>query len=114
MADTRIEQSGLGIASFVLSFFPGVLFLGILLISALFPNLYGDQTDPTYDGAAVGFFIAFWLLMFLLLNVIALGFGIAGVLQRRRKRTYAVLGMACSVLILVIAYTQDEYYLFFN
>ncbi len=114
MTDARIEYSEWGILSFALSLFPGILFLAFLLISAIFPNLYGDQDALTYDGAAVGFFIAFCLLMLLLLNVIALGFGIAGVLQRRRKRLYAFLGIACSVLILGISYVQDEYYLFFN
>ncbi len=113
MNDTRIEQSGIGIASVVLSFFPGMLFLVLLLISALLPNPYEARADLTYDGAAVGFFLAFWLLTLLLLNVIALGFGIAGVLQRRRKRLYAILGIACSVLVLGIAYIQDEFYLFF-
>jgi hypothetical protein len=51
--------------------------------------------------------------MLLLLTVVGLGFGVAAVLQRRRKRQYAVLGIACSVLVWVVAYLQDELYLFF-
>ncbi len=46
--------------------------------------------------------------MFLLFNVMALGFGIAGVPQRRRKRPCAVLGMACSTVVSVISYVEDE------
>jgi hypothetical protein len=52
--------------------------------------------------------------MLLLLTVVGLGFGVAAVLQRRRKRQYAVLGIACSALVWVVAYLRDELDLFFN
>ena len=98
----------------MLALLAGTLFLVILLISALLPDPASGRTDPMVDTTASGFFFAFWLLMLLLLNVMALGFGIAGVLQRRRKRSYAILGIACSILVLGIAYIQNEIYLFFN
>ena len=47
------------------------------------------------------------VLMALLSEIVALGLGIAGVLQRRRKRLFAFLGIACSVLVLVAAFTQN-------
>lgn len=54
------------------------------------------------------------LLTILLLDVVAFGLGMAGVIQWRRKRLYALLGIAGSGLLLVVAYVQDELYLFFN
>lgn len=53
-------------------------------------------------------------MLWCLTTVIGLGFGVADVLQRRRKRQYAVLGIACSVLVWVVAYLQDESHLFFH
>jgi hypothetical protein len=44
------------------------------------------------------------MLMCLMFVVVALGLGIAGMLQRRRKKLYAVLGTFVSVLVLLVAY----------
>lgn len=49
------------------------------------------------------------MLMLLVLTVlselVALGLGVVGMLQRRRERTFAFLGVACSVL-LAVAHAQ--------
>jgi hypothetical protein len=50
-------------------------------------------------------------LMTLLSEIAALGLGIAGALQRRCNRLSALLGVACSVLALVAAFTQNAIYL---
>jgi hypothetical protein len=115
MAETRIEHSGMAIASFVLSFFPGVLFLVLLLFFAFLPEPErGRAYPPAPELTPSGALLTLGILMLLFLTVIGLGFGVAAVLQRRRKRQYAVLGIACSVLVWVVAYLQDELYLFFN
>ena len=114
MAETRTEYSRMGIASFLLSFFPGVLFSLLLLIFALLPDPQSDRTYPPPELTPSGALLTLVLLVLLLLDVVALGLGMAGVLQRRRKRQYALLGMACSVLVLVVAYVQDQLFLFFN
>ena len=114
MAETRTEHSRMGITSFVLSFFPGVLFLVILLISALLPDPGRGRVYPPPELTPSGALLTLVLLTILLLDVVALGLGMAGVIQWRRKRLYALLGVACSVLLLVVAYVQDELYLFFN
>ena len=84
----------------------------ILLIGALLPDPERGRTYPPPELTPSGALLTLVLLMLLLLDVVTLGFGIAGVLQRRRKRLYAVLGIACGVLVLVVAYVQDELYLF--
>ena len=45
--------------------------------------------------------------MIVMSEISALVLGIAGVLQRRRKRLFAFLGIALSVLIFVFGYVQD-------
>ena len=45
------------------------------------------------------------VLMTVLSELVALALGIAGALQR--KRTFAFLGIACSILVLVVGYVQD-------
>ena len=44
MAETRTEHSRMGITSFVMSLFLGVLFLVILLVSALLPDPEGAES----------------------------------------------------------------------
>ena len=86
----------------------------ILLISAPLPDPERGRIYPPPELTPSGALFTLVILMLMLLNVVALGFGIAGVLQRRRKRLNALLGIACSVLVLMVAYVQDELYLFFN
>ncbi len=86
----------------------------ILLTSALLPDPERGRVYPPPELTPSGALFALVLLTILLLNVVALGFGMAGAIQRRRKRLYALLGIACSALLLVVAYVQDELYLFFN
>ena len=86
----------------------------ILLVGALLPDPDVGRVDPPPELMPLGALLTLVVLMTMFLNVVALGFGIAGVLQRRHKRLYALLGIACSLFVLVIAYVQDEMYLFFN
>jgi uncharacterized SAM-binding protein YcdF (DUF218 family) len=44
------------------------------------------------------------MLICLFFVLVALVLGVAGMLQRRRKKRYAVLGAFVSVLVLVVAY----------
>jgi hypothetical protein len=96
MTGARIEHSSLGIASFVLSFFPAVL----LLVISLMVQYAVSKLPPGTDTEAYGFWmfmLAVWTVLF---EIAALGLGIAGTLQRRRKRLFGFLGVVCSVLVL--------------
>ncbi|MDQ3659031.1 MAG: hypothetical protein M3338_05090 [Actinomycetota bacterium] len=46
------------------------------------------------------------MLMAILSELAALGLGVAGALQRRRKKSFAFLGVACSVLFLALIEAQ--------
>ncbi len=41
-------------------------------------------------------------------EIVALGLGIVGALQRQRKRLFAFLGVACSIFVLALINTQVE------
>ncbi len=103
MANERTEHSRIGIASFILSFVPGVL---LVVLVALILLLSG-MAPPGADETGFGFGIIMLVMMTLLSEIVALGLGIAGVLQRRRKRLFASLGIACSVLFMVALFTQN-------
>lgn len=76
-----------------------VLVLLILFLSSIAP----PGADETGFGAAVILVV----LMTLLSEIVALGLGVAGALQRRRKRLFAFLGITCSILVLVAVFTQN-------
>jgi hypothetical protein len=85
----------LGIASFVLSLVSVSLFrllLSVVFLSAVsVPEASGDIA-------------VLWARMVLLVQQVALVLGIAGALQRRRKRLLAFIGIAISGLLLVLDY----------
>ena len=94
MANARTEHSLLGIASFVLSFAPAALLA--ILVALVFMAAIKDP--PGADETGYGFLVLFLVLGTLLCQVVAMVLGVAGALQRRRERSYAFLGIACSVL----------------
>ena len=95
MAEVRTGHSRMGIASFVLSLVSVALFwllLPVVFLSAsLAPEASGDVA-------------VLWARMVTLVQQVALVLGIAGALQRRRKRSFAFIGIAISGLLLVLHY----------
>ncbi len=86
----------------MLSFFPAVLLLGMHWL-ALF--LISKQ-PPEADTVAYGFGMFVLVVLTALSEITALGLGIAGALQRHRKRLFAVVGVAGSVLVLAVINSQ--------
>ena len=85
----------MGIASFVLFLVSVGLFQ--LLLPVVFLSSY---LAPEASGDVA----VLWARMVTLLQQVALVLGIAGALQRRRKRLFAFLGITCSGLLLVLDY----------
>jgi hypothetical protein len=102
VAEARTEHSQLGIASFVVSLVPGILFL----VFALMVEYAVSKQPPDADTVAYGFWMLMLAVWTVLTEIVALGLGIAGVLQRRHKRLFAVLGVGCSILVLVVILSQ--------
>lgn len=97
----------MGVASFILAVASGMLFLILLaFVAYLTRQVESTPGPPDYD-AGVGVGVAGITALSLLSEVVALGLGVAGVLQGRRKRMFAFLGIACSIVVLAIACVQD-------
>lgn len=87
----------------VLSFVPGVVLFILVALILLLSSMAPPGADETGFGAAVILLV----LVTLLFEVVALGLGIAGALQRRRKRLFAFLGIVCSILVLSAVFAQN-------
>ncbi len=98
----RSRHSRLGISSFILSFFPAVLLVGIGLLATYLISKQPPEADEV--GYAFGMFILVALMA--LSELVALGLGIAGAFQRHRKRLFGFLGVACSILVLAVINSQ--------
>lgn len=98
MTNTRARHSRMGIASFVLSLVPGVLLVGLYRLVLFLVSRAPPGADETGYGAGM----IVLALLTTLSEIVALGLGIAGVVQRRRKRLFAFLGIACSVFFLAV------------
>ena len=86
----------LGMASVAASIVPGAFLAGAYLQVMSFVN----AQPPDADTVAYAFWMAALTVLTVLSEVLALGLGVAGALQRRRKRTFAFLGLACAGLVL--------------
>jgi len=100
----RRLHSHLGIVSLVLALVTGVSLVGVYL----FVKLAVARQASGVDTAACGFGLLVFTVAAVLREVAALALGVAGTLQRRRKRTLALLGVVCSVLSLVVIHDQVE------
>jgi hypothetical protein len=97
----KTEHSKMGIWSLGLSLFFGAGFL------LSFAGLWFMRSAGYFEGADIPGLAVLLVLVIpvcLFFVVVAMGLGIAGILQRRRRRLFAVLGTFFSVLILVVAY----------
>lgn len=94
----------MGIASFLLALIPGMSFVALILLVALQMRI---ATQPQEYAAGWGVLVLMLVLAIVLAEVAALVLGVAGVLQRRRKRFFAFAGLATCILVCVFGYVQD-------
>jgi len=101
VAEVRTKFSRMGIASFVLSLvwltLFGLFLPVVFLSSYLAPEAAGDVT-------------VLWSRMGTLFQLVALVLGIAGALQRRRKRLFAFIGITCRGLPFLLYYVAKFAY----
>ena len=102
MPDTRTEHSRIGIASFVIASLSGLLLVGLVSLGLILRYI-----KPPGDPVAHGFWLLVLALLTALSALVALGLGIVGALQRRRKRLLAFLGIACSTLVFAALITLN-------
>jgi len=104
MVEGRTSHSLMGTVSFALASFSGLLLAGLALLAW---SLRG--WDPPGDEVAYGFGLLMVGFLLVLAEILALGLGVAGTLQRRRKRSFASLGVASSALVLAVVLAQVDW-----
>lgn len=93
------KHSGLGIASFITSIVSGILiFLVIVIAGVMEASTPGGIDEESVGAVMVGLF----LFAFLGAALVALGLGIGGLLQKERKKIFAILGTVFAAVSLVV------------
>lgn len=95
----EVKHSGVGIASFVTSIVAGVLiFLLVIIAGVLEVSTPGGMDEESIAAVLIGLF----LFAFLGAELVALGLGVGGLIQKDRKKIFAILGVVFSATALLI------------
>ncbi len=106
------KHSRMGIASFVISILATVLVVALFIIAAeIGTTAFGNVQDPQSidpqslqdSPALVGLAaVGLGMLASIAFYLLGLGLGVAGIIQRRRKRLFAVLGAVFNGIVLLL------------
>lgn len=88
-----LKHSGLGIASFVTSIVSGILMFALFVIAGVVQASTPGGMDEQSPIAVV---VGLGLFAFLFVALVALGLGIGGLLQKERRKLFAILGTVIS------------------
>lgn len=87
------RHSGFGVSSFIISIIVGALIFFVFVIAGVMEaKTPGGINENSLDAIVIGAL----LLLFLALDVLAAGLGIAGLFQRDRKKSLSILGLVFS------------------
>lgn len=89
------RHSGFGIASFVTALAAGLLVLVVFGIAGVIGARNGDIDEKSPEAVLLGLAVIGGLLVAML----GIGLGIAGVCQHRRKKVFAVLGLVINAVV---------------
>jgi hypothetical protein len=96
-AETSMDSpnhSGLGIASFIVSVAAGFLTFCCIVVAGVMAAKPGGMDETSPEAIIVGLL----LFAFLFVSLVGLGLGIGGLVQKDRKKIFAVLGTIFSAL----------------
>lgn len=95
------KHSGLGISSFIISTIIGVLMFLLFMVAGVMETLTPGGVDDESVGAML---VGLFLIAFVLLDMLAIGLGIAGFLQKNRNKLFSILGVvfAASTIIATV------------
>ena len=97
-AAAELKHSGLGIASFILSLIAGVeIFTMVVIAGVMAAQSPAGIDEHSPEAIIVGSFLCGGAALLL----VGLGLGIAGVLQRNRKKIFGILGLVFNALIVI-------------
>lgn len=85
----NLKHSGLGIASFIISLISAALIFILMAIAGVLEvSTPGGMSEESAGAVLIGLF----LILFLIVCLVALGLGIGGLVQKERKKLFAILG----------------------
>ena len=87
------KNSALGLTSFFISLITGILMFGLIVIAGVIENLSPGALD---EETSTAFLVGLLAIFFLFLEIVALGLGIAGLVQKNCKKVFAILGVVFS------------------
>ncbi len=94
--NVAMKHSGLGISSFIMSIVVGVFdFVVIVLAGLVEASTPGGMDEESVVAVLIGLFIFAGMFA----NLAGIGMGIAGLVQRDRKKVFAALGLAFNTAV---------------
>jgi hypothetical protein len=96
--DDEPEHSGLGIASFAIVCFAGLVEFGFVVWAGILESATEGGMDENSPQAAI---IGLGIVGGLLLCLVGLALGVAGLFQRDQNKTFPVLGLVIGLLVMV-------------
>ena len=94
------KNSGFGVASFIMSIVIGLLILVLFAVAGVISaSTPGGMDKQSVQAVIIGLSI----LVLLFLALVAMVLGIVGLLQKERKKLFAILGTIFSSLTLIVA-----------
>jgi hypothetical protein len=94
-----LRQSGMGLASFILAILSGVL----LVVSVVAAGVLATRSGGTLDEKSVAAMAAgLGIILGLVMNLVGTVLGIVALMQRDRKKVFAILGLTFNVLLLLM------------
>lgn len=92
------KHSGLGIASFIVSTIIGVLMFFLIIIAGVMEVSTPGGIDESSSSAMI---VGLLMIALMIVDVVAVGLGIAGLTQKDRKKIFSILGIVFGVATIV-------------
>ena len=94
----ELKHSGVGIAAFIISLLMGFITFIVVVIAGVLETSSPGGIDQNSVAAAV---VGLLIIGCILVQLVALGLGIAGLVQKNRKKLFAILGTVFSGMTLL-------------
>lgn len=95
-----IKHSGLGITSFIIGIIQSIVSFTAIIISGVIYSI------PTENQEIIFAIIGLVIFVGLFIHLIGIGLGIAGLLQKNRKKVFSILGLifniSCVMVVILI------------
>lgn len=93
------KHSGLGVSSFVISVVIGILMFLLFVVAGVIETSTPGGMD---EESAAAMLVGTFMFLFLFIEMLAIGLGIAGLFQAGRKKVFAILGITCAVATIIL------------